>query len=89
MKLTIHMIQDRLAAYDAQYRPGQDVDQSFAEVRLLSGKGEVLVPDTLYVCTAGQLRRAKLEGAERVAFVCVGGDGGEKPSPGRASAWRS
>lgn len=80
MKLTIHMIQDRLAAYDAQYRPGQDVGQSFAEVRLLSGKGETLVPDTLYVCTAGQLRRAKLEGAERVAFVCVGGDGVEKRS---------
>lgn len=78
MKLTIHMIQNRLEAYDAQYRPGQDADQSFDGVRLLSGKGEALVPDTLYVCTSNQLRRAKLEGAEQAAFVCVGGDGAEK-----------
>ena len=67
MKLTIHMIQDRLAAYNAQYRPGQDMNQSFAEVRLMGSKGGALVPDTLYVCTSGQLRRARLEGAERAA----------------------
>ena len=77
MKLTIHMIQDRLAAYNAQYRPGQDMNQSFAEVRLMGSKGGALVPDTLYVCTSGQLRRARLEGAERAAFICVGGDGVE------------
>lgn len=77
MKLTIHMIQDRLAGYNAQYRPGQDMNQSFAEVRLMGSKGGALVPDTLYVCTSGQLRRARLEGAERAAFICVGGDGVE------------
>ena len=77
MKLTIHMIQDRLAAYNAQYRPGQDMNQSFAEVRLMGSKGGALVPDTQNECTTGQLRPPTQEGAERAAYISEGGDGVE------------
>lgn len=75
MKVTIHMLQDCLADYDPQYRPGEDQDAAFEEVRLLELKGGPLIPGVVYVCTAGQLRRTRLEGADRAAFVCLGGDG--------------
>lgn len=71
MKLTMNIVLESLADYGFMFNASREESAVVNQVRFLSGSAPVLTPKTLYVCTASQLRLARLEQGENAVLLCL------------------
>ena len=75
MKLTINIVLECLRDYGLPIHPVGEQSIPLAQVRFLDRDASVLCSEVLYVCTASQLRLARLEPGGGGALLCLEEDG--------------